>query len=168
MVVIPFSVAEVNKHKIAFYALPQDIDLDRIDLLMRPIVSKINQSGWVWTAECCQGHPDATEPKGWDYNTNPYLRLVVEDGIDLESMLGLLVAACRGQVIELHTIEKGPWVEVLIYVKAINTLQRNNGIKALTKFADTLCGHLQVPRAVHEELPAPVKPPVLLASRLRA
>jgi hypothetical protein len=31
-----------------------------------------------------------------------------------------------------------------------------------------MCGHLQVPRAVHEELPVLVKPPVLLASRLRA
>lgn len=162
----PFDPSEAQKHKIAFYALPQSIDYSRIDVLMQPILRLINQSGWVWTAECCQGHPDATEPRGWDFNTNPYLRLVVEDGVDLESLLGMLVATCRGHVIELHTVEKGPWVEVLIYIRAHNVFQRNAGIKSLTKFAnDVSIGH-----KIHtqSEPIQQIKPPILLASRLRA
>jgi hypothetical protein len=166
--IVPFDPIEAQKHKIAFYSLPQDVDFNKIDPLMCPIISKINSSGWVWTAECCQGHPDTTEAVGWDHNTSPYLRLVVLNGRNFKDMLLILMTACRGHVVEIHTVERDLWVEVLLYVKAINVLQRNAGIRALTKFAEGVFnGGFQ-----EEQLPVSYikidKPPVLLASRLRA
>ena len=190
MTVVPFDPMEAQKHKIAFYSLPQDLDLSKIDELMRPIVAEINSSGWVWTAECCQGHPDATEAKGWDHNTSPYLRLVVADN-DLALLLILLIKGCRGRIVEIHTVAKGPWVEVLLYVKAINVLQRNQGIEALTGFAKFCCGghslpvkspdhndwgvpgeasfdHKRFDKAVAAQATLVTVKPNLLASRLRA
>lgn len=39
---------------------PSTITLAYVDTLMWPIVERINQSGWVWTTESCQGHEDGS------------------------------------------------------------------------------------------------------------
>lgn len=60
------------------------VELDRhwrqIDPLIRPAVRAINRSGWVWTAESCQG--------GHEFSDTPMLRLVVR-----EADVGDLLAA---------------------------------------------------------------------------
>jgi hypothetical protein len=44
---------------------PRTISAADVDTLMWPIVSRINQSGWLWTTESCQGHDDpASSPDG--------------------------------------------------------------------------------------------------------
>jgi hypothetical protein len=162
---VSFDPMEARRHKISWYALPQELIIENIDPLMRVIVAEINASGWVWTAESCQGHPDAIEPTGWDHNTSPYLRLVVHTD-DLGELLKCLADATRGMVIDLHTVERGPWLEVLVYVKAINTIQRNTGLVALQRFAGLVSGsyHYQRPTLVD----APNPPRNILVARLRA
>lgn len=154
---VPFSADEAMTHHIIFYSLPQDLDLAQIDPMMRPVVEKINASGWVWTAECCQGHPDydGSNP-GWDHNPSPFLRLVCEK-YSLGDMLGELVASmrlpnvfdindrrCRCDYVcplkvFLWSRELGPWEQINVYVEAHNVRGRDFGIEALTQFADRVC-----------------------------
>ncbi len=92
-----------------FYSLPEDIDPAQIDPLLREIVLNINLSGFCWTAECCQGHPDAAKPgdTGWDHNVEPYLRLVCHQGREGE-VLAELMRACDPQGDdELEAIDAG-------------------------------------------------------------
>ncbi len=64
-----------------FYTLPSELNVnEQIDPLLRTAVAAINSSGWIWTAESCQGHPDETEVAApWGHNVRPYLRLVCRD-----------------------------------------------------------------------------------------
>lgn len=153
----PFDPAEAERHKIIFYRLPQDLNLDEIDPLMRPVVRRINESGWVWTAECCQGHPDYNgEGAGWDHNVKPFLRLVTSKKT-LGEMMGALASSMRlPDRVEGWPPEKmrcdvtcsftthvwsgdlGPWEQVLIYVEAHNVLTRDRGIEALAAFAERI------------------------------
>lgn len=153
---VPFDPEQAKLHRIIFYSLPQDLDLAQVDPLMRPIVEKINASGWVWTAECCQGHPDydGSQP-GWDHNPSPFLRLVCSKD-RLGDMLGSLVLSmrlpnvldiedrrCRADCtcplkIFIWPNDLGPWEQVNVYVEAHNVRARDFGIEALTQFADRL------------------------------
>jgi hypothetical protein len=62
-------------------ANPLALTADAVDAQMWPIVSRINQSGWVWTTESCQGH----------VNGYPMVLGVVTD--DLGRFLALLAQA---------------------------------------------------------------------------
>lgn len=143
MPIAPFSAEVARANKLTIYILPQDLDISAVDPLLREIVTIINSSGWVWTSESCQGHPDATVAgeTGWDHNTNPFLRLIVEEK-DVGTVLALLTAAMRGTertcTMRLHTIRKGDWLELIVYVEAFTTLTRNRGIEALSRFAASL------------------------------
>lgn len=41
---------------------PRTLDLEQVDPAMRPLVSRINRSGWLWTAESCEGHGGQAGP----------------------------------------------------------------------------------------------------------
>lgn len=69
---------------VCIYTPPSQVTPDMIDPMLRDIVARINQSGWVITCESCQGHPGAEadyEHTAWPHNDRPYLRLAcgVED-----------------------------------------------------------------------------------------
>lgn len=70
---------ELYRHAVAsgvtFYDHPDKLREDQVDPLIWKAVRRINQSNWVWTAESCQGHPDATS-HAWAWNVRPMLRLV--------------------------------------------------------------------------------------------
>lgn len=153
---IPFSKDEAEKHKIVFYVLPQDLNLKNIDPLLQSIVKQINDSGWVWTAECCQGHPDydGTGRSGWDHNVRPFVRLVTSK-VRFGEMMGLLASSMRlpdrfepieaarlNGVCSFETFvwprPLGPWEQASVYINAHNVLSRNHGIEALTQFAAAL------------------------------
>lgn len=55
-----------------------------VDVLMWPIVERINRSGWIWTTESCQGHDD---PKRL-----PMLGVVTNDAGRLFAILARLHA----------------------------------------------------------------------------
>lgn len=170
MKAVPFSAEVAKANGIIFYSLPQELDIYAVDPLMRPIVGRINMSGWVWTSECCQGHPDADENSdtGWDHNTNPFMRFVV--GVDdLGCLLALLSRAMRLPsrtcVMRLHTVSRGAFEEVIVYIEANNVRTRNQGIDALHNFAEAVGRGFVSPGAV-EVLPQP--PKGILSSRLKS
>lgn len=131
-----------------FYSDPENIDFDGIDPLMRGIVEDVNRSGWLWTAESCQGHPDDDTGMAWAGNTSPMLRLACKR-TDVGHLFGALFdasasvesALCEGEkstfVWQVHPEERrNDWVEILLYVKATTVFQRDLGIEMLRKFAE--------------------------------
>lgn len=139
---------------VRFYELPESLEPHMIDPLIWPVVKKINDSGFVWTSESCQGHPDAKEPS-WANNTDPMLRLVCpRDRVG--QVMAALIDACErvsfdddstswtpGQSIKIfpHTEDaarrKG-WAELLVYLPASAVWSRDRAIRALDAFADAL------------------------------
>lgn len=147
---VPFDAGAARANHILFYELPQDLDLSAVDPLMRPVIARINSSGWVWTAESCQGHPEYDEQSsGWDHNTDPFLRLVTST-TRFGDMLGRLATAMRlpdsetriqvvcGLKLYMRPRDFGDWRQVNAYIEARNVLGRNRGIEAFTRFADAL------------------------------
>lgn len=135
---------------VCFYDHPAKLVPGQIDPLLRDVVLRINESGWVWTAESCQGHPDATEPV-WAGNTDPMLRLVTRAQHEGQ-MLALLMQAARsleGDVTSMtawgrpmapsfrvYVCARGPeWIEHLIYISASTVYDRDRGIECYRRFA---------------------------------
>lgn len=144
---------EAKEAGVTFYKLPTELSQQDIDPLMRLAVNLINESGWVWTAESCQGHPDAASPMetAWPHNTRPMLRLVcrknrlgkmlelLHDGwrvVDRESE-GEFYAHPGSLIIHPHGV-KGDWAEVIVYVEAASVWQRDLGIKVFGNFGALL------------------------------
>jgi len=137
-----------------FYSPPDKLDAF-MDPLMRPVCEEINRSGWVWTAESCQGHPDADRAGAWAANTRPMLRLVTTTAA-VGKMLAAVMEAYGiesrevkgvGERSELTGLtiypigERNPgWVEVLIYINAANVFQRDCAMGVWRKFAKIVCG----------------------------
>lgn len=134
-----------------FYSPPDKLD-EWIDPLMRPICEAINRSGWVWTAESCQGHPDATTSGAWTSNTNPMIRLVTKQPA---KMLGCLCSAFgiarsraeKGDVFEVPGFRAYPserpnsgWSEILVYIDAKNVFQRDQALEVWKAFARLVVG----------------------------
>lgn len=146
-----FDFDDARKNHVTFYDDPRSLKLEQVDELIRKAVFTINESGWVWTAESCQGHPDASEYDPWASNTRPFLRLVCRRG-DAGRMMSLLypqmyrtldVVACdykeplRVTVYQSFGVT-GDWAEFLVYIEASTAWDRNNGVKAFERFADSL------------------------------
>lgn len=128
-----------------FYTLPGDLNVnEQIDPLLRVAVAAINSSGWIWTAESCQGHPDETEVNApWGFQIKPYLRMVCR-GSHIGDASALLLEAARDDdviatygppAMELYTRElRDGWMELKVYVGAHNVATRNRGCHALERF----------------------------------
>ncbi len=136
-----------------FYADPYSLTDAMIDPLLREAVRLINDSGWVWTAESCQGHPDATELGAWTHNTRPMLRLVTRRE-NHGAMLDYLTQATNPRVwvgddrdvgstftpgIELwpHHLDEH-WAETLVYITARVAYERDIGCRLFERFARLL------------------------------
>ena len=142
-----------------FYSPPNAMD-QSVDPLIRPICERINGSGFVWTAESCQGHPDAAEAGTWASNNAPFIRLVTREE-DLGRMLSCLCKAFplveksvlesnrrdapSFQIFEVHGFRVYPssrpnpgWTETLIYIDAANVYQRNQALQVWAAFAELL------------------------------
>lgn len=128
-----------------FYTLPSELKVaEQIDPLLRLAVAAINSSGWVWTAESCQGHPDETDLHApWGHNTEPYLRLACRNRYVAPLLAQLLREAhdddstlFGSPQMKLRTRQlKDAWSEVQIYITAHNVATRNRGCQALERFA---------------------------------
>jgi hypothetical protein len=125
-----------------------------VDPLIRSAVQKINASGWVWTAESCQGHPDESRTPVWASNVKPMLRLICR--VEHEgAMLSALMAASRSMAVapddeenltawgrpctvglEIFPDERGQpdWCEALVYIPAATAWDRDRGIQAFERF----------------------------------
>jgi hypothetical protein len=149
---------EARAAGVCFYDLPEDLNYSCIDPLMRDLVKKINESGWCWSAESCQGHPDAPLPHAWAGNTDPMLRLVCEAKYAGEMMWRLVLAkrAAAKKASEhemLGGIEpslclklwdhyRGPktdgWYELLVYIPSSTVWERNLGVSVYAEFAEAV------------------------------
>lgn len=149
--------ADARAAGVRFYELPRNLTADMVDPLIWPIVKKINDSAIAWTAESCQGHPDATEP-AWAGNNEPMLRLVCRRD-RMGRVMAALIDACErvpakefeegsglyssAQPIKIfpHTEEvarKQGWAEILIYLSAGAVWSRDRALRVLDSFADEL------------------------------
>jgi len=54
----PSEPRRMQEAGVRFFTLPGRLRPTAVDRLLRRTVRLINSSGWAWTAECCQGHPD--------------------------------------------------------------------------------------------------------------
>lgn len=127
-----------------FYTLPSELKVnEQIDPLLRVAVAAINSSGWIWTAESCQGHPDEAEISApWGHNTQPYLRLVCRD-LRLGDVVATLLTEARDEsdrligaprmILGTRELKDG-WTELQVYVEAHNVATRNRGCQALERF----------------------------------
>lgn len=143
------SAADAQRAGALFYCLPGELTDEMIDPLLRNAVRRINQSGWCWTAESCQGHPDATENLPWGFNTRPMLRLVCEASRAGEMLVELLdslrydeVGLPQTLVAEIYRVEKPTeeFRQYLVYLEAHNVYERNLGIAAFERFAEAING----------------------------
>lgn len=139
-----------------FYVLPEDLDPAQIDPLLREVVLNINLSGFCWTAESCQGHPDAAHIRdtAWDHNTEPFLRLVYHEDDEPRVLTalarslaipddGAYVDAVEGlwneyQPLRLYRDQRGEYAELKVYLPAKNAGQRNGGIEVFRRFSERL------------------------------
>lgn len=139
---------DARKAGCVFYSMPWELD-PNIDPLIRPAVERINKSIWLWTAESCQGHPDAAAQGAWASNTDPMIRLVTRAEHAGAMMAGLLrayqgaadrelrdcrVFECGG--LRVFPTVRGEWAEVLVYVGARNVFQRGQAILVWDLFAE--------------------------------
>lgn len=77
---LPRSYYPLDAHP---YIHPDDLQPKHVDPLIWPAVRRINQSGWVWTLESCQGGHNWGDPSG------PLIRICCRYG-DSARMLSLL------------------------------------------------------------------------------
>lgn len=153
----PGPIREASNAGAIFYADPNALTPEMIDPLIWPAVQRINASGWVWTAESCQGHPDAERPGPWTHNTRPMLRLVSRRG-DHGRMLETLLRACfineavpglpidperfGGGVLGLELWAREmrdlAWAESLVYIGARTAYERDYGCLIFERFGALL------------------------------
>jgi len=140
---------EAKRAGCLFYEMPWEIKWELVDPLIRNAVRRLNGSGYVWSAESCEGHPDAAVPGAWASNTSPMLRLVarkMNQGTVVYRLFEAYEAVKKAaeqakQPFELggyrmHPQQRGAWAETLVYVSALNVFQRNQGIQVFEKFAE--------------------------------
>lgn len=147
---------EAQQAGVCFYTVPSEVVQAQIDPLMWPIVHTINQSGWVFTGESCQGHPDAAEHDPWSDNVEPMLRLICrkehfgrmlfhliesssfdEDG--LPRTTGFKIYPARKNWGQFFKTKDDPaWREILVYIPASTVYSRNLGIVCYQRFADAV------------------------------
>lgn len=146
---------EARTAGVCFYDLPSEIDYDCVDPLIRDTCKRINESGWVWTSESCQGHPDSNSAHLWAGNTDPMLRLVCEAKYAGEMMWRLLLAKREtarrvaedpqvgmepGICLKMWDHYRGPktdgWLELLVYIPASTVWGRNLGLEVYKTFAE--------------------------------
>lgn len=150
---------DAKKSGCIFYKMPWDLQGEHIDALILPIVLRINESGWVWTAESCAGHPDAAEWGAWANNTEPMLRLVTQFA-NWGRLLHYLTDAYLATWAEIEKSHRTPnslgifevggirlhpsprvqpaWREVLVYLGARTAYQRNQGIEVFRRFSEAV------------------------------
>lgn len=104
-----------------------------VDARIWPAVQAINKSGWVWTAESCEGHRLPSRNQLQD--RSPWLRLVCRDA-DSPAMLDALIRSAphelgySGLEVVLQPSPPG-WFEVRVYV-------RRGGVSVFKRFARSI------------------------------
>lgn len=126
------------------YGDPQELVESDVDPAIWPAVKRINESGWLWTGESCQGHPDADYPMPWAGNVRPYLRLILRTDDEARLLPVLLDASVRikeeamladasyspSWSMSVHSRQDG-WTALYLYVEATTAWERDMGCRFL-------------------------------------
>ena len=141
-----YTAAAAQEAGCLFYRLPEELEIQEVDLLLQQAVLAINRTGVCWTAESCQGHPESTDPC-WASNVEPMLRLAYRTK-DEAQVMGCLLRATRSvenQDRQAGTLRLSPdprgqpdWCELLVYVIGTTAYDRNRGIAIFDRFASLL------------------------------
>ena len=153
------SEVEAKEAGALFYVMPSELNIaEQVDPLLRGAVSAINESGWAYTAESCQGHPDETDiAAAWGHNVQPFIRMALRllhlgpvSALLLRAGLEAEDARIMGPVrFTLHLRElRNRWVELIVYAEAHNVATRNRGCKALERFGVMLREGAHSPKIV--------------------
>lgn len=107
--------------RIFHYGPPENTE--GIEPLIRPICERINQSGWLWTVESCEGHTEDYQGSWWGFpNPDPMLRF----GCRTEHVghLILLLKRATATVAPMSVPEMYPgaapdeeWSDLLTYIR---------------------------------------------------
>lgn len=103
--------------RIFHYGPPEDAEV--FEPLIRPICERINQSGWLWTVESCEGHKDR--------RLHPMIRF----GLRTEHvghLILLLKRACAGDYRLIPVIYPGwvpdeEWSDLLTNIEGLMSLE---------------------------------------------
>jgi hypothetical protein len=142
----PFTTTQA----LGWYGDPEADDTwEYVDELILPVCKRICESGWAWTAESCQGHPDDNGDVGpWANNTKPMLRFVCANEHIGHLMSLLLQALGELSDVSQPTPLQSPggfeaWptrgdthTAVLVYLPAVTVGQRNAGIRVYERVAE--------------------------------
>jgi hypothetical protein len=116
-----------------YYDPIKELKAQYIDERIWPAVQAINRSGWVWTAESCQGHK-----KGWSFV--PMIRLVCRDRDKGDMLAALLSSVPKPNRIGLgegrlelrrHSIPPSGWFEIRAFVL-------RGGVPVFERFAERI------------------------------
>jgi hypothetical protein len=146
-----------ERARATFYGDPEAPEtFEDIDPLIRATCERICGSGWLWTAESCQGHPDDTSTFGpWADNVRPMIRFVCARE-HAGHLFDLLLRAVREEpgpgvgAGGYYPFELWPcggisdealsWLDLLVYVKATTVGQRDRGLECFARLAELACG----------------------------
>lgn len=94
------------KNAFPYYDPITELKREHVDRKIWPAVRRINQSGWVWTAESCQGHNDG-------FSDSPLLRLVYRKA-DESAVINALLDSMPNGVYQLggRLLEGGAAVRI--------------------------------------------------------
>jgi hypothetical protein len=132
---------------VIIYDSPDTLRYETLDEPIREACRLINASGWVFTAESCSGHPDATNRFTWGFN-EPYLRLTCESRRMGELLDLLSRAAGEFQDDDQMAIsfglklwrypDKGIFSQVGVYIVARTIWERDAAMRIFENFGRML------------------------------
>lgn len=145
---------------VCLYHNIDDLENAPLDPLIRPVCEKICSSGWCFTAESCQGHPDADVPDVWAGNTAPMLRLFckpermgdmlkclmeasffeydMEEGFENKQEGTFMTKATVSWKVFPYSLNEN-WFSALIYFEGSTVWDRKKIIEQLMIFGEKLC-----------------------------
>ncbi len=137
--------AEAREQGVNFYELPEKLKPEMVDEEIRTAVWRINESGWIWTAESCAGHWGG---EGWAGNVRPMLRLVCRKA-DLGELLRHLYDSVlyQGEDRQIGAVGFTVWHyprtyadfhELIVYIEARTDEERGRGLDAWRQFSERI------------------------------
>ncbi len=85
---------------------------------IRAACEAINNSGWVWTSESCQGHADGSPGGPWKFPM-PFMRLVTRNEDCGRLLRALAEARPKEPFVQIHvglpSCPNADWVDVPVY-----------------------------------------------------
>jgi hypothetical protein len=136
--------------RIFHYGPPENAQA--IEPLIRPICQRINESGWLWTVESCEGHePDKRPEFGWGF-PDPMIRFGLRTAHVGHLLLLLKRATCDTAYAEVIPgfCPDETWSDALTYIRGVTPLDERR--KCYEKLAEMAVANPPAGRALFDKL----------------